>query len=191
MLVYKKKYFLFLENIKDIDLSNIKLANKFIIIYRKHNKTPNYHELLRFRERCKSKRIEFYIANNLKLMMTLKADGLYISAFNNKLKLSKLKKTKFKIIGSAHNVREINIKNTQGCNYIMFSRLFETNYKDKRNYLGIIKFNLIRLSRKEKLVPLGGINILNLNKLKNVNSDSFAILSEVKKKPARIFSRLF
>ena len=73
----------------------------------------------------------------------------------------------------------------------MFSRLFETNYKDKRNYLGIIKFNLIRLSRKEKLVPLGGINILNLNKLKNVNSDSFAILSEVKKKPARIFSRLF
>ena len=57
--------------------------------------------------------------------------------------------------------------------------------------VGVIKFNLLKLSRKEDLVPLGGIKLSNLNKLKTVNSKSFAMLSEVKKKPAKIFSRLF
>ena len=36
---------------------------------------------------------------------------------------------RFKIIGSAHNLRELEIKKKQGCKIIIFSRLFETNYK--------------------------------------------------------------
>ena len=56
--------------------------------------------------------------------------------------------------------------------------------------MGIIKFNLVKLHRKENLVPLGGIRLSNLNKLNSVNSDAFAILSE-EKKPAKIFNRLF
>jgi len=42
-----------------------------------------------------------------------------------------------------------------------------------------------------ELIPLGGIKYTNLNKLKLVRSDSFAILSEIKKKPAKIINRLF
>ena len=38
MFAYKNKYYLIIENIKDIDLSNIKSSNKFIIIYRNKNK---------------------------------------------------------------------------------------------------------------------------------------------------------
>ena len=38
MFAYKNKYFLIIENIKDIDLRNIKIRNKFIIIYRNNNK---------------------------------------------------------------------------------------------------------------------------------------------------------
>ena len=57
--------------------------------------------------------------------------------------------------------------------------------------MGVIKFNLFKLSRKENLVPLGGINLSNLNKLKMVKSNSFALLSEIKKKPAKLFNRLF
>ena len=72
--------------------------------------------------------------------------------------------TKYKIIGSAHNIKELNLKIIQGCSYFIFSRLFETNYKNKPGYLGIIKFNLFKLSIKKNLVPLGGINLLNLNK---------------------------
>ena len=41
------------------------------------------------------------------------------------------------------------------------------------------------------LIPLGGIKPKNLNNLKNVSCKGFAILSEVKKKPANIINRLF
>ena len=33
----------------------------------------------------------------------------------------------FKIIGSAHNQRELDLKIKQGCKVIIFSRLFKTN----------------------------------------------------------------
>ena len=61
----------------------------------------------------------------------------------------------------------------------------------KKGFLGVIRFNLFKLSRKENLVPLGGINLSNLTKLKIVKSNSFALLSEIKKKPAKLFNRLF
>ncbi len=191
MFSFKKKYFLIIENIKDIDLSNIKNINKFIIIYRNKKKIKNLHQLLKFRQVCKAKKIDLFIANDFKLMTTLKADGLYISAHNNNLKLNRYKKTKYKVIGSAHNLKELNIKTLQGCKYLIFSRLFPTNYKEKRGNLGIVKFNLFKLTRKENLIPLGGIKLSNLNKLSIVNSNAFALMSEIKKKPTEIFSRLF
>tara|TARA_Y100000768_G_C23980367_1_gene685441 strand:+ start:2090 stop:2665 length:576 start_codon:yes stop_codon:yes gene_type:complete len=191
MIAYKKKYFLYIENTKDIDLSNLKLPNKFVIIYRNQNKSKDFNRLLAFRRKCKVRKIEFYVANNFQLMLSLKADGLYISSYNKSLNLARFKKSKFKIIGSVHNIKEINLKKQQGCESLIFSRLFKTNYKNKIDYMGIIKFNLVKLHRKENLVPLGGIRLSNLNKLNSVNSDAFAILSEVKKKPAKIFNRLF
>ena len=187
----KKKYFLFIETIKDIELSNIKLINKFTIIYRNKKKVDKFNELLRFRRFCKSKRIDLYIANNFKLMAQLNADGLYISSNNRSLALSKYRKSNYKVIGSAHNLKELNLKVLQGCTFIIFSRLFKTSYKNKKDFLGITKFNLFCLSRKEVLIPLGGINLENLNKLNLVKTNYLAILSEVKKKPAKIFSRLF
>ena len=76
------------------------------------------------------------------------------------------------------------------CNSYLFSRLFKTDYSFKKDYLGVVKFNLISLSFGEDLIALGGIRNSNINKLKIVNSKSVALLSEVKKKPA-IISRLF
>jgi len=191
MFTFKNKYFLIIENIKDIDLRNIKLINKYIIIYRNTNKIENIDNLLKFRSYCRIKKIDFYVSNNEKLTSDLKADGLYISAYNKNLRLAKLKRSNFKIIGSAHNIKELNIKVLQGCSSVIFSRLFEVSSPFKKGFMGVIKFNLFRLSRKENLVPFGGINLSNLNKLKMVKSSSFALLSEIKKKPAKLFNRLF
>ena len=191
MFTYKKKYLLIIENIKDIDLSNIKLTHKFIIIYRSENKIDNIDKLLKFRRYCKAKRIDFYVSNDEKLMVAINADGLYISAKNSNLQLSRFKSSNYKIIGSAHNIKELNQKNLQGCSHFIFSRLFKTSYKSKKGFMGVIKFNLFKLSRKENLVPLGGIRYSNLNKLSLINSNSFVLLSEIKKKPVKIINRLF
>jgi len=191
MFAYKNKYFLIIESIKDIDLRNIKLINKYTIIYRNNGEIENIDKLLRFRRDCKSKMIDFYISNDEKLAAGLQADGLYISAHNTNLRLAKLRKCNYKIIGSAHNIKELNIKLLQGCSTIIFPRLFKVSSPHKKGFMGVIKFNLFKLTRKENLVPLGGINLSNLNKLKMVKSNSFALLSEIKKKPAKLFNRLF
>ena len=190
MFVSKKKYFLIIESIKDIQLSNIKKSDKINIIYRNKNVKDNILELSKFRKICKIKKIKLFIANNIDLCKFLKADGIYISASNFRLNLRSYKNFNFKIIGSAHNRKEILIKKLQGCSEIIFSRLFKTSYEFKKGYLGIVKFNLLNKSNDNKLIPLGGIRLTNLNKLKRLSCSSFVIFSEVKKKPA-IIDRLF
>ncbi len=191
MFILRKKYFLIIENIKDIDLRNIKKRNKFIIIYRNIKKADRKVDLIRFRNSCKSKHIRFYVANDLRLAVSLRSDGIYISANNKNLKVLNLKKINYDIIGSAHNLSEINLKKKQGCHNVLLSRLFKVSYKPNMNFLDVIKFNNYTNKIFINITPLGGINLLNLNKLKIVRSESFALMSEVKKKPAKIFSRLF
>ncbi len=191
MFVLKNKYFLIIENTKDINLRNIKLTNKFIIIYRNTGKKQNIDALFKFRRNCKLKKIDFIVSNDYKLMVLLDADGLYISAFNKDLRLSRFRHSKYKIIGSIHNIKDLNLKISQGCTCFLYSRLFKVDYKNKKTFLGITKFNLFKLNRKENIVPLGGIRVSNLNKLNLVKTNAMALLSEIKKKPAKIFSRLF
>ena len=190
MFIIKKKYFILIESIKDIDLSNIKIFNKFAVIYRNKRGQENINTLLKFRSICKRRKIDFYVSNDVSLSTSLKADGLYVSSYNKDLRIARLKKFNFKIIGSAHNIKELNTKSKQGCSDIIFSRLFETIYKKKIGFLGVVKFNLFKKYTKKNLVPLGGIKMTNLNKVNLVNCNSIACLSEVKKKPA-IISRLF
>ncbi len=190
MFIIKNKYFLIIENIKDIELKNIKIRNKFFIIYRNKKKIDRFSDLLKFRKKCKLKAIKFYIANDIKLAISLSADGIYLSSFNKELGFLKFKRTNFDIIGSAHNFREIINKLKQGCDSILFSKLFIVDYDKKSPYLGVVKFNTFSKISK-RLIPLGGIKKRNLNNLNNVLSEGFALLSEVKKKPANIINRLF
>ena len=53
----------------------------------------------------------------------------------------------------------------------------------------MVKFNLVAYLHGSSFDSLGGIRLNNLNKLKEVNASSFALMSEIKK-PA-VISRLF
>ena len=189
MFIVKKKYFLIIENTKDLNLKNIKINKKIIIIYRNKNKSEEIEELIRFRRYCKIKRFTFYVANDLKLAADIKADGLYLSSHNRSFRALYLKRNNFSIIGSAHNVREIEFKIKQGCENILLSKLFKVEYKPNSPYFGLIRFNIFSNFSK-RIIPLGGINSSNFNNLKNLKSEGVAILSEIKKKPT-IASRLF
>ena len=181
MFILKKKYFFIIESIKDIELKNIKNFGKFSIIYR--NKIPeNINKIKSFRLDCKSRKIPLLIANNIDLMKKIKADGLYISANNKKLNLRNFKRN-FEIIGGAHNIKEINLKKFQGCSEILLSRLFKTSYKCKKGFMGVVKFNLFSKLIRTSLTPLGGINLENLGKLKNVNCKNVAIASLIINNP--------
>ena len=64
------------------------------------------------------------------------------------------------------------------------------DYDKKAPFMGVTKFNNL-LKFNETLIPLGGINENNINSLNMINSRGFALMSEIKKKPTKIFSRLF
>jgi len=186
MFIIKNNYYLYIENTKSINLDFLKKNNKITIIYRNYRNVENFTKLNKFRKKCKIKNFKFYVANNYRLARSCKADGLYLSSYNKKHYLS----CGFKLIGSAHNFKEIFKKVKQGCKTVILSRLFKTSYKIKTSYLGVIKFNLIKKKFAVDLVPLGGIRNQNLLSLNLVKSKGLCLLSEIKKKPA-ISNRLF
>ena len=145
------------------------------IIYRNYNsKILDQDLILKIKTYCKSRKINFYLSNHIKLAIKLDLDGAYIPSFNKSTKhLAFSFKKKFKIVGSAHNIKEIKIKETQNVNKIFLSSIFKKN----KNYLGINRFKLISNLTRKKVVALGGISKKNLNKLKLLNNSEFAGIS--------------
>ena len=173
MHYYKSNKYYF---INKFDTNNIDKQDKnTIIIYR------NYPEqkidkllILKIKNYCKKKKIKFYLSNNIKLAINLNLDGAYIPSFNKDYDhLSFSYKKSFKLIGSAHNLKEIRNKELQKVEKIFLSSLFKKN----KNYLGINKFKLLSKLTMKKVVVLGGISKKNVQKLNLLNNLEFAGIS--------------
>ena len=82
-------------------------------------------------------------------------------------------KRKFQVIGSAHNIKEIQIKQKQGVKEIFISSLFKKN----NNFLGLNKFNNLIGQSKINKIALGGIHKRNIKKLRLLNISGFAAIS--------------
>ena len=87
-------------------------------------KEENQLELIAFRKKCKLKSIKFIVANDLRLAVFLRSDGIYLSAHNLGFKSLNLKKLNFEIIGSAHNIKEIVEKKDKGVKRYCFQSYF-------------------------------------------------------------------
>ena len=110
----------------------------------------------------------------------LNLDGAYIPSFNKILFDHNLwVKKKFLIIGSAHSVNEIIIKQKQKAEIIFLSSIFK-NSKNKK-YLGICRFNNISNTSNKKIIALGGINMNNIKQLRMAKSYGFASISFLQK----------
>ena len=146
-----------------------------MIIYRNYSsKTINEKLISELKKYCRKKRIKFYLSNNIQLAIKLDLDGVYIPSFNKSTQhLAYSFKKNFKIVGSAHNLKEIRIKEKQKVEKIFLSSLF----KENKNFLGINKFNLISKLTKKEIIALGGISQKNKKKLKILNHSGFAGIS--------------
>ena len=132
--------------VNNYNLSDLsKLGRNINIIYRNYENIDHLKNLEKLRLFCQKNGNELYLSNNIKLSVKLKLNGVYIPSFNNKLNYCNLFSLpkKFKIIGSAHNLKEVKIKNSQGCKEIFISPLFRVSKSKK--FLGFIKFNLLTL----------------------------------------------
>ena len=151
-----------------------KIDKQTNIIYRNYSKEIDILELIKLRNYCKQKQKKIYLSNNIKLAMRLNLDGAYIPSFNNELyHLTYSFKKNFNLIGSAHNLKEIKLKEKQKVDKIFISSLFKKN----KNYLGIYKFKLLSNLTRKEIVALGGLSEKNIKKLKLLNSSEFAGIS--------------
>ena len=81
-------------------------------------------------------------------------------------------------MGSAHNRREIFIKEKQGVSKIFIAPVFMVS--KKKYFLGTSRFNLLSKVTKKDVIALGGINKKNINKLRLLNCSGFASISYLK-----------
>ena len=113
--------------------------------------------------------------------MNLGLNGVYLPSFNKSYQhlLYSFKKD-FKIIGSAHSIKELKNKEIQKVKVIFLSSIFKKN----KNYLGINKFKILKKFSKVNVVALGGVNKKNIKLLNLTNVDGFAGITYFQKKKA-------
>ena len=166
----KKYYFINKFDTKYID----KQDKNTTIIYRDYNTNTKIAIITKIRNYCKRKSLRFILANDIKLAIYLDLDGVYLPSFYRGFNhLAYSLKKKFLIIGSAHNLKEIRIKEIQNIKTIFLSSIFKKN----KNYLGINRFKNIGKLTKLRTVALGGIKITNYKKILLTNSKEFAGIS--------------
>jgi thiamine-phosphate pyrophosphorylase len=161
--------------IHKFDTNNInKLDKNTGIILRNYNSKNKIETILKLKKFCKKKGFKFYLSNNVKLALNLNLDGAYIPSFNKDIEhISFSFNKKFLILGSAHNNKEIKIKEKQKVKIIFLSSIFKKN----KNYLGLYKFKLLSKLTNTKVIALGGISNRNIKKLKLLNCYGFAGIS--------------
>ena len=167
----RKYYFIDKFETKNIDRQD----KQTVIIYRNYSsKIANEDLILKIRKYCKKKGNKFYLSNNVKMALKLNLDGVYIPSFNKTTKhLAYSFRKNFKIVGSAHNIKEIRIKEKQNVSKIFLSSLFKKN----NNFLGINKYRSLTQLTKKNTVALGGISKSNLRQLFLINQFEFAGIS--------------
>ena len=167
---FKKYYFIDKFEKSKID----KLDTKTTIIYRNYKKNYEIGEIIFIKNYCKKKNIKFLISNKIKLSIQLNLDGAYLPSFNKDFDhLGYHFKKDFCLIGSAHNLKEIRIKEKQKVDKIFLSSIFKKNI----NYLGLNKFNLISKLTKKEVIALGGVSPKNKKLIRLTKSAGFAGIS--------------
>ena len=165
--------FYFIDKFKKNHL--IKLDKNISIIFRNYNKTYNENEVLEIKKFCLSNNRSFFISNDLYLANKLNLDGIYIPSFNKDLSILKKRDRRLKIIGSAHNLKEIIIKKQQRVDLMFISPIFKTEKSSV--FLNIYKFNILSKFIKGNVIALGGINKVNIKKIKMINCKGYAGIS--------------
>ena len=172
-----KNCFYFIDKFEKLFINN--LPKNINIIYRNYDKEYSIDEIVKIKKICRLKKRKFFLANNLKLAIKLNLDGAYIPSFNKSFFHKKRYSKNFIIAGSAHNVKEIKIKEKQNVNLIFLSPIFKIK---KNNYfLDIAKFNILSKFSKKRIIALGGIKISNFKKLKMTSAFGFSGISHIKK----------
>lgn len=187
------KFYFFTDKITDLIKINILKFNNISIIYKNNAKNIDLKNLLDIKKFCRNNLIKFYVADNYKLAIKFKANGLFVSANNKNYIPYYEKRGEFELIGAAHNQNEYFFKTKQKINRIFLSPIFINNKYSENKILGLARFNILSLNWKNTVYALGGINLNNIKRVFLTKSAGIGFVSLIYnpkiKKPVYFLSR--
>ena len=155
----------------------LKINNKVNLIFRNYEKKFDQSFYKKLKNFCHLNGFKIYLANNTEAAYKLGFNGVYLSAFNRKIIHKYKLKRNFKILGSAHNLKELKIKEKQNVDLLFLSPVFK---KKNNKYLGVYNLLKYRDITNLEVAALGGINMKNLRLLKLFGIKKFASIELIK-----------
>jgi thiamine monophosphate synthase len=175
MNIINLEKYIFIDRLNEkIKKEIIKLKKIRLIYSLKINNNQTLEQFLQIVDFSKKNKIPLYYADNYKIAIKYKIEGIFLTSQNKRVLPTSIK-NRLKIIGSAHNQREYFTKKNQTCEMISLSPLFYNNKYSVNKILQPLKFNLITNNWKVKICALGGILETNKKKVQLTKATAIGI----------------
>ncbi|HEY9078574.1 thiamine phosphate synthase [Magnetovibrio sp.] len=118
--------------------------------------------------RARIRGIKVLIANDLRLALRCKADGVHYSERVARRGQSRLvfRKPSFIVSAAAHNRLALWRAARAGADIALLSPVFATRSHPNAKFLGILRFAVLARMSAIPVVPLGGVSLLNARRLR-------------------------
>ena len=137
----------------DYAFNNFTKLNEANMLLFRDKSSNNYNNTAQEFIKFRSNNIKFLLQNDINLACRLGFDGVHFSS--NFIHLLKDTPSNLIKIASTHNIKEIELANQYGADFITFSPIFATPNKGEPKGLEALK-EAVKMS-KAKVIALGGI----------------------------------
>ncbi len=129
---------------------------------------------------CKSYNSLFIVNDRLDIALASDADGVHLGQQDLPIELAREIIGPEKIIGlSTHSLKQIQLAENQNCDYLGIGPIYESNSKKQEQYLGTNFIKRLKLQTDIPWFVIGGINSVNLSKVKNAGAKRVAVISAI------------
>lgn len=137
---------------------------------------------IKLRELTKRYGVSFVINDRVDIALLCDADGVHVGQSDIGAKEARRLLGEDKIVGvSARSVEEAKTAKEDGADYIGIGAMFATSTKLDAKSVSLETVENIKSNVDIPFVLIGGINLENLDTLKNLDSDGYAIVSSILK----------
>lgn len=129
---------------------------------------------------CQNYHIPFIINDNLEVALAINSDGIHIGQNDIPASIVRKQIGPNKILGvSVHNLKEAFQAKIDGADYVGVGAIFSTETKNDATNVTLDSLKKICDNIDLPVVAIGGINLDNISKLKNINIAGIAVVSAI------------
>lgn len=154
-----------------------------------------YSLAMEIREITEEKGVSLIINDRVDIATAVNADGVHLGWQSMETGIVRRMLGRDKLIGfSAHNLKEAELAENSGADYVTISPIFETTNKDYFvNPVGVDEIRRIKEQISIPVIALGGINENNVNKVLKTGADGIAVMSAIllSDSPKRTTARIY